>query len=58
MKAVILKGRHDTRIPEEASIKPKPMVEISGQPVLWHLMRRYPASIRLPWVEHRKRSHE
>lgn len=43
MKAVILAGGFGTRISEESSIKPKPMVEIGGQPILWHIMKIYSA---------------
>ncbi|MGG6293849.1 glucose-1-phosphate cytidylyltransferase [Leptolyngbya sp. AN02str] len=43
MKAVILAGGLGTRISEETSIRPKPMVEIGGQPVLWHIMKIYSA---------------
>lgn len=41
MKAVILAGGFGTRISEESSIKPKPMVEIGGKPILWHIMKVY-----------------
>src|SRR4028118_2091197 len=41
MKAVILAGGLGTRLSEETSIKPKPMVEIGGRPVLWHIMKIY-----------------
>ena len=41
MKAVILAGGLGTRISEETTIKPKPMVEIGGQPILWHIMKTY-----------------
>ena len=41
MKAVILAGGLGTRLSEETAIKPKPMVEIGGKPILWHLMRIY-----------------
>lgn len=41
MKAVILAGGLGTRISEETSIKPKPMVEIGGKPILWHIMKIY-----------------
>jgi len=41
MKAVILAGGMGTRISEEASIRPKPMVEIGGRPVLWHILKIY-----------------
>ena len=39
MKAVILAGGLGTRLSEETSIIPKPMVEIDGKPILWHLMK-------------------
>src|ERR1700744_3299711 len=41
MKAVILAGGLGTRLSEETSIKPKPMVEIGGMPMLWHIMKIY-----------------
>jgi len=41
MKAVILAGGLGTRLTEETSIKPKPMVEIGGKPILWHIMKMY-----------------
>lgn len=41
MKAVILAGGLGTRISEETSLRPKPMVEIGGKPVLWHIMKIY-----------------
>ncbi len=41
MKAVILAGGLGSRISEETSIKPKPMVEIGGKPILWHIMKAY-----------------
>ena len=43
MKAVILAGGYGTRISEESSIRPKPMVEIGAMPVLWHIMKIYSA---------------
>jgi glucose-1-phosphate cytidylyltransferase len=43
MKAVILAGGYGTRIAEETSVRPKPMVEIGGKPVLWHIMKVYSA---------------
>ena len=43
MKAVLLAGGLGTRISEETSIKPKPMVEIGGRPILWHIMKIYSA---------------
>lgn len=41
MKAVILAGGKGTRISEESRLRPKPMVEIGGKPILWHIMRHY-----------------
>ncbi len=41
MKAVILAGGYGTRISEESSIRPKPMVEIGQKPILWHIMKTY-----------------
>ena len=41
MKAVILAGGLGTRISEEPQVRPKPMVEIGGRPILWHIMKIY-----------------
>lgn len=41
MKVVILAGGLGTRISEETIYKPKPMVEIGGKPIIWHLMKIY-----------------
>lgn len=41
MKVVILAGGLGTRITEESHLKPKPMIEIAGQPILWHIMKIY-----------------
>ena len=41
MKVVILAGGFGTRISEESYLKPKPMIEIGGQPILWHIMKSY-----------------
>jgi len=41
MKVVILAGGLGTRLAEETEIRPKPMVEIGGQPILWHIMKQY-----------------
>ncbi len=41
MKAVILAGGKGTRLAEETSVRPKPMVEIGGRPILWHIMQIY-----------------
>lgn len=43
MKAVILAGGLGTRISEETHLKPKPMIEIGGRPILWHIMKLYSA---------------
>ena len=43
MKAVILAGGMGTRISEETSVRPKPMIEIGGRPILWHIMKIYSA---------------
>ncbi len=44
MKAVILAGGFGTRIAEESHLKPKPMIEIGGRPLLWHVMKIYAAN--------------
>ncbi len=41
MKAVILAGGFGTRIAEETSVRPKPMVEVGGKPILWHILKLY-----------------
>ena len=41
MKALILAGGFGTRLSEETDLKPKPMVEIGGKPILWHIMKTY-----------------
>ena len=43
MKVVILAGGLGTRISEESHLKPKPMIEIGGKPILWHIMKQYSA---------------
>jgi glucose-1-phosphate cytidylyltransferase len=43
MKVVILAGGYGTRLSEETGVKPKPMVEIGGNPILWHIMKIYAA---------------
>jgi glucose-1-phosphate cytidylyltransferase len=43
MKAVILAGGYGSRLSEETSVRPKPMVEIGGRPILWHIMKIYAA---------------
>ena len=43
MKAVILAGGMGSRISEETNLKPKPMIEIGGKPILWHIMKIYSA---------------
>ncbi|MDD6655896.1 MAG: glucose-1-phosphate cytidylyltransferase [Lachnospiraceae bacterium] len=41
MKVVLLAGGYGTRISEESAYKPKPMIEIGGKPILWHIMKEY-----------------
>lgn len=41
MKVVLLAGGLGTRISEESQYKPKPMIEIGGKPILWHIMKEY-----------------
>jgi len=41
MKVVILAGGYGTRLSEETVVKPKPMVEVAGKPILWHIMKHY-----------------
>jgi glucose-1-phosphate cytidylyltransferase len=41
MKVVILAGGHGTRLAEETDVRPKPMVEIGGRPILWHIMKGF-----------------
>ncbi|MGJ8682417.1 glucose-1-phosphate cytidylyltransferase [Paraglaciecola sp.] len=43
IKAVILAGGYGTRISEESHLKPKPMIEIGGKPIIWHIMKIYSA---------------
>ena len=43
MQAVILAGGYGTRLSEETSVRPKPMVEVGGKPILWHIMKMYSA---------------
>src|SRR5262245_66675195 len=43
MKCVILAGGLGSRLSEETAVKPKPMVEIGGRPILWHIMKIYSA---------------
>lgn len=43
MKVVILAGGYGTRLAEETAVRPKPMVEIGGRPILWHIMQLYSA---------------
>src|SRR4030042_186350 len=43
MKAIILAGGLGTRLSEETTVRPKPMVEIGGKPILWHIMKIYSA---------------
>src|SRR5437016_10774737 len=41
MKVIILAGGLGTRLSEETTVRPKPMVEIGGRPILWHIMKMY-----------------
>ena len=41
MKVVILAGGLGTRLSEETMAKPKPLIEIGGRPILWHIMKQY-----------------
>ena len=41
MKVLLLAGGFGTRLAEETSVRPKPMVEIGGRPILWHIMKIY-----------------
>ncbi|MGH2552214.1 MAG: sugar phosphate nucleotidyltransferase, partial [Chitinophagaceae bacterium] len=41
MKVIILAGGLGTRLTEETTLKPKPMIEIGGKPILWHIMKIY-----------------
>ena len=43
MQAVILAGGLGTRLGEETAIRPKPMIEIGGRPILWHILKIYSA---------------
>ena len=43
MKAVILAGGLGSRLSEETTLRPKPMVEIGGKPILWHIMNTFSA---------------
>lgn len=44
MKAVILAGGYGSRLSEETTVRPKPMIEIGGRPILWHIMKMYTAA--------------
>ena len=50
MKVVILAGGLGTRISEESHLKPKPMIEIGGKPIMWHIMKYYSEFCYLPWI--------
>ena len=41
MKVVLLAGGFGSRISEESQFKPKPMIEIGGMPIIWHIMKEY-----------------
>lgn len=44
MKVVLLAGGHGTRLAEETDVRPKPLIEIGGRPILWHIMKTYAAA--------------
>ena len=46
MKVVILAGGYGTRLSEETKLIPKPMVEIGGKPILWHIMKIYSTYVK------------
>ena len=48
MKVVLLAGGLGTRISEESTLRPKPMIEIGGMPILWHIMKEYSYYCELP----------
>ena len=45
MKVVILAGGLGTRLAEETEVRPKPMVEIGGHPILWHILKTFSAQV-------------
>jgi glucose-1-phosphate cytidylyltransferase len=47
MKAVILAGGLGSRLSEETSLRPKPMLEIGARPILWHIMKLYAAHVAI-----------
>jgi len=49
MKVLLLAGGFGTRLSEETDIRPKPMVEIGGKPILWHIMKIYSHNSSEPW---------
>ena len=57
MKAVILAGGLGTRISEETHLRPKPMIEIGGRPMLWHIMKMYAAHAGQCMKEDGRRDH-
>ncbi|NCG29392.1 MAG: glucose-1-phosphate cytidylyltransferase [Bacteroidetes bacterium] len=50
MKVVIFAGGKGTRISEEAHLKPKPMIEVGGTPILWHIMKIYAAYVHTEFI--------
>ena len=59
VKVVILAGGYGTRISEESAVRPKPMVEIGGMPIIWHIMKIYSAQgmndfVDLPGLQGRR----
>ena len=43
MKVLLLAGGYGTRLSEETDVRPKPMIEIGGKPILWHILKVYAA---------------
>ncbi len=56
MKTVILAGGRGTRLEGETALRPKPMVQIGGRPILWHIMKRceLAGAAGFPWVRTRR----
>ena len=52
MKAVILAGGQGTRLSEESVARPKPMIEIGGRPILWHILKIYSQHRKLDTADH------
>ena len=54
MKAVLFAGGFGTRLSEATNLIPKPMVEIGGKPILWHIMKTYSHLLRLQTICHQR----